>query len=216
MNLEAKITFVKGYIAHPYWPAREKLINVQKESGVNRVRSEEKRGKVLRDYLQSKGMTMEDYEKLGEDANRPFYTGTEAQVMEVGHDKQEIIIPSHQIYGALVQTAFVASSSIRICKPEQVRTVLHVSDVWTGKRKEDGVWDRFVVVKTGTGNKLSNQRALRSNPYLGPFTAPISFTFDEEVLGAAKVKEFVSYTGREIGIGASRKLGWGRFKVEFN
>ena len=31
------------YIAHPYWPEREKLINIQKESGLSRARTAQTR-----------------------------------------------------------------------------------------------------------------------------------------------------------------------------
>ena len=69
-----ELEFPKGYIAHPYWPEREKVINIQKESGTKRARSEEKRIKNLRDYLVQRGLSMEDYEELVRKADRQFYT----------------------------------------------------------------------------------------------------------------------------------------------
>jgi hypothetical protein len=212
MQRAYQITFIKGYIAHPYWPQRERLINIQKESGTKRVRSEEKRVKVLRDYLATKGMSMADYEALEQEADRQFYTAADLDNAD-GHDITEIVIPAHQIYGMAAQACGLASSSIRIARAENLRTVLTVSDIFTGKHKADGVWERFVVVTAGAGNKLSNQRALRSNEFVGPFTATFEVKFSEEVIDPKKVDDFLGFCGREIGVGASRKLGWGRFEI---
>jgi hypothetical protein len=32
--------------------------------------------------------------------------------------------------------------------------------------------------------------------------------------GPSRVRDFIAYAGREVGIGASRKMGWGRFTVQ--
>lgn len=211
----ATLTFTKGYIAHPYWPELERKINIEKESGMRRTRSAEKSTKTLRDYLAAHDMDMRDYEKLAERAERPFYTARDLDDAN-GHDPAEIVIPAHQMYGALAQACSVASSSLRIASVENLRTVLKVGDVFTGKSKADGSWDRFVVVKAGAGQKLSNQRALRSNAYLGPFSATLDLHFSEDVLQRQRVCDFIGFVGREIGVGASRKLGWGRFTVTFD
>jgi hypothetical protein len=212
MQRAYQIKFLKGYIAHPYWPQRERLINIQKESGTKRVRSEEKRVKVLRDYLATKGMSMADYEALEQEADRQFYQARDLDNAD-GHDASEIVIPAHQMYGMAAQACGLASSAIRVARAENLRTVLTVSDIFTGKHKADGVWERFVVVTAGTGNKLSNQRALRSNEFVGPFQTTLTVAFSDEIIAPKKVDDFISFCGREIGVGASRKLGWGRFEI---
>jgi len=220
-----ELTFTKGYIAHPYWPELERLINVQKESGTRRARSEEKRVKALRDYLAAHDMSMEDYEALQKLAERQFYTyGTAPDDFHLLHrvaghaanDADEITIPSHQLYGCLAQAADLASSAIRIARKEQIRTVVHVSNISTGKTRSDGTWERFVQVKSGTGQTLSNQRALRSNQYLGPFVGHGHVAFSEDIVAYRKMTDFIEFAGREIGVGASRKLGWGRFTVKIS
>ena len=215
MQISAPITFAKGYIADPYWPEMEKRINIEKESGMRRTRSGDKAQKALRDYLNAKGLTIDDYEKICERAERPFYTvgDTGAEPGPLG--VSEIVIPAHHLYGTFAQAADMASSSIRIARPEQLRSVLSVQDVFTGKTKGDGVFSRFVVVKAGAGQKLSNQRSLRENDFLGPFSAQLTVEFDEEALRPERVRDFVSFAGREIGVGASRKLGWGRFTTNW-
>src|ERR1700758_3157147 len=115
MQITATLTFPKGYIAHPYWPEQEKIINIQKESGVNRVRSAQKRDKTLKDFLTSRDMSMDDYHKLADLAARPFYTNGNAG---------EIIIPTHQLMSCLVNAAKLASSALRIASAEQIRSVL--------------------------------------------------------------------------------------------
>ena len=56
--------FKRGYIAHPYWPAMAKLVDIQKNSGMNRAKSTANRRKALEEYLRGVGMTLMDYDKL--------------------------------------------------------------------------------------------------------------------------------------------------------
>ena len=202
MVIHLALHFPKGYIAHPFWPAREKLINLQKESGVNRARSLDKREKTLRAYLESKGMTIEEYRLLEIEAARPFYTAPDG----------EIVIPAHQLHGLLGQAAQLAPASVRLAKVEQIRILLEFDDLRTGKHKADGVWERFVPVKSGTGQMLSNQRGLRSDPYLSDVTATGLLRVLHDDL-EKKARQFLAWAGQEIGVGAARKMGWGRFKI---
>lgn len=165
---------------------------------MKRVRSEQKAARALADYLSGHGMTMDDYQALQVLAERPFYTAD---------GTGEIIISEHQVYGVLAQAASLASASVRLARPEQIRTVLQVEDWRTGKTEPDGVWERFVR------NPLTNQRGLRSNPYLSDFDATGELRFSEDILDQDKVRRFIEFCGREVGVGASRKLGWGRYEV---
>lgn len=70
------------------------------------------------------------------------------------------------------------------------------------------------AVTSGSGAKLSNQRGLRVNEYLSNFRGALNLEFSEEAVKPARMRDFVAYVGREIGVGASRKMGWGRFVVE--
>lgn len=202
MLVSIALAFEKGYIAHPYWPAREKLITIQKESGINRARSQEKRDKTLGAYLEAKGLTLDYYRALERDAGRPFYTTEDG----------EIVVPAHQLHGLVGQAAALAPSSVRLAKAEQIRTLLSFEDLRTGRYKHDGTWERFVPVKNGTGQILSNQRSLRVDDYLSSFTATgVLALVNEELL--AKAKLFLAWAGHEIGVGAARKMGWGRFEL---
>jgi len=196
------------------------VINIEKESGTRRARSEANRVRALTEYLTKIGMTVAELEELRRRAERPFYTAGDVEKMSFGasrlngHDPDEIVIPPHQIYGCLAQAADTARSSTRIATREQIRSVIAVTDpIYTGKHHADGTWERFAVVTGGTGAKLSNQRALRRNDYLGPFTASLTVEFDNALVDPGKVTDFLAYAGREVGIGASRKLGWGRFDI---
>lgn len=209
-----ELYFGKGLIEHPYWPERERLINIQKESGTKRARSEERRISVLKDYLAAHDMTLEEYEALEEKADRQFYLWRDvlnASEMN-GHQPDEIVIPAHQLYGCLAQAASLASSALRIAPADQLRTVLRISDLATGKTVKDGTWERFVTVTSGTGAKLSNQRALRSNDYIEEVTAKGTLSFLDSI-DAEKMQRFLEFAGREVGCGASRKMGWGRFDL---
>jgi len=204
MQFNVKAKFPKGYIADPYWPEREKLINIQKESGVNRARSQDKREKALSAYLESKHLTLEHYAELEERANRPFYTNGDG-----------IVIPAHHIYGFLAMACDQAAAAIRLVKAEAVRSILECQDWSTGKTEPDGAWDHFVVVKSAVG-KLSNQRSLRTNLYIEDFTATGQMRLliggEDEKL-AKRLEDLLRWAGRDIGIGACRKMGWGRFDL---
>lgn len=204
MQLTIKVRFEKGYIADPYWPEREELINIQKASGVNRLRGEDRRAKALSDYLAAKHMTMDDYRRLEELAESPFYTQEATE---------EIIVPRHQVHGCFAQGGSQCSSSLRIARAEQIRTILESSDWLTGKSQQDGVWRRFVVVKSGSGKSLTNQRALRANPFIAGFDATGILTFAGDAAQLPRLRDFLVWAGREVGVGASRGMGWGRFTV---
>lgn len=203
-EIAVTLTFDKGYIADPYFPAREQLINLQKISGMNRTKSEEKRQQSLRDYLQRQGMSMEDYQTLQRAAQEPWYRSGEA-----------IIIPSHQLYGCLIEAARNASATLRPCDPDNLRHVLVVSDFATGKHTHDGIFQRLVMPKSGSGQPLSNQRALRENPYIAQFeaTGQLAYFAEDMRSEGATLAEFLAWTGQRIGVGASRKMGYGRFVV---
>ncbi len=207
MLIDVTIHLPKGYIGHPYWPEREKLINIQKLSGCNRARSEDKRQKALRAWLDANGLTLDDYKALEARAARPFYTRA-----DVGGRGDEIVIPAHHLYGMCAQAADLAPASVRLASPEQIRTVMQVSDFGTGKSKADGIWERFAVVKTGTGQTLSNQRGLRADAYIADVTASGQIRLINDEL-EPKARQFLEWAGREVGVGAARKLGWGRFTI---
>jgi hypothetical protein len=204
-TISIALQFDKGFISDPYWPQREQLINLQKLSGMNRAKSEDKRLQSLRDYLQRLGMTMEAYEDLQRQAQEPWYRNGGA----------EIIIPSHQLYGCLIESARNATATLRPCEPDNLRHVLVVSDLATGKTTHDGIFQRLVMPKSGTGQPLSNQRALRENPYIAGFTATGTLAYFPDDLRnqGESLQEFLTWAGQRIGVGASRKMGYGRFTV---
>jgi hypothetical protein len=217
--VQLNIRFTKGYIAHPYWPARERVITITKESGTNRARTEANRIRTLDDYLGNHGMTRAEYDKLVADADRQFYTVADIATMTYGgfpfggHHQDEIVLPPHQIMGCLTQAADLARAANRIVKRDQVRSALAAQPIYTGKNKADGVWERFAVVTAGTGAKLTNQRALRRNEYISDFVGMLELDFEQDQFEAGRVRDFVAFAGREVGLGSSRRLGWGRFTV---
>lgn len=195
--------FLRGYIADPYWPERERLINVQKSSGLNRAKSDAARRKALEEYLRSTGMSVGDYEKLSTLASRPFYTDADGC----------IVIPELHVMSFLVATIDQARAAMRPCDPDQVRSRFVVSQWTTGKRQSDGVWSRFAVVAAGGGQKLSNQRGLRESKYIDNFTATGTIELDENFIKPAILEQAIRWGGQFVGIGASRKMGWGRFEL---
>ena len=207
MQQHAQITlyFPERYIADPYHPEREELINIQKNSGMNRARSEQKREDALKEYLRRNGYTLEQYAELERLARRQFYTAPDGT----------IIISSHQFYGCLIESARNIAASQRPCDPNNLRHVLRVSDFRTEKTQADGTFKRLVMPKSGTGQPLSNQRALRMNDYIEAFESHGTLAFfPEDIRNADELPDFLTYAGQRIGVGASRKMGMGRFLVK--
>jgi hypothetical protein len=204
-----------SYIGHPYWPEMEKLVNIQKESGMNRARSSANRRKALEEYLRGESMTLAQYDELEALANRPFYLD------DTGH----IEVPARHVEGMLVTMCDTARAANRPCPPDMVRTVLRAS-AWRTTVSPDSaqVWERYAVVTSGTGAKLSNQRGLRRNWYIGArppagcapgkeVVATGTMDVNPEMVRPDVLRRALGWAGEWVGIGASRKMGWGRFEV---
>jgi hypothetical protein len=203
MMTEFKITaHLTNYIAAPYWPELEKLINIKKESGVSRARTQETRRRALDSYLKSAGLTHQDYDELERLAARPFYTSA-------GH----IIVPELQVISMIVATCDRIGSRQRPCPADIARTVINASPWHTSKTTADGTWERFAIVSSGTGAKLSNQRALRTDDYIEDAPADGTLTVDTTVVRPDILFKALEWAGTYVGIGASRKMGWGRFTL---
>jgi hypothetical protein len=206
---------LRSYIAHPYWPEMERLINIQKESGMNRARSSANRRKALEQHLKMLDMKLADYDELERLANRPFHAD------ELG----AVVIPKANVDAMLVQTCDTIRAAGRPCPPDQVRTVLRASGWSTNIAEAEALeWRRFAVVSAGTGAKLSNQRGLRVNRYIGgdppgeePPTDKVIATGrldpNPEMVRPDVLRSALVYAGEWVGIGASRKMGWGRFDL---
>jgi hypothetical protein len=210
---------IHSYIGAPYWPETEQVINIVKQSGMSRARSSANARKALEEHLRAIGMTLSEYDRLVELSQRPWYTENGAG--------SRIVIPGDNVAAMLVATCDTLRAAQRPCPPEQVRVALRCStwklNVTAADAKE---WVRFAVVSSGTGAKLSNQRGLRRNWYVGALppndrcepTKPVYATgtieLDDTMVRPEVLENALRYAGDRVGIGSSRKMGWGRFAVE--
>lgn len=203
--IKASLTlrFTGQYVADPYWPEQFQLIEITKQSGMNRSRASQNRRKALEEHLRLKNMTLADFERLEQLAKRPFHMNGEGR----------IIIPADKFLSFLVATCDEARSAQRPCQKEQVRSRFVASDFVTDKTEPDGVWARFATVTAGAGNKLSNQRGLRENAYIAGFDATGTLIFDPQFVDAETLRNALAWGGQFVGIGASRKMGKGRFDL---
>jgi len=200
---------VSSYIAHPYWPETEDLVNILKKSGYNRARSDAGRESALREYLKVIGMSAEEFEDLKARAARQWHRS----------DDGTIIIPRHQFSGALVETLLRMPSRQRpFADAGTLRSLVQISDLRTDRTEADATWRRFVR-PTKDGKPLSNQRSERSNEVINAFTATGVLSFDPSEIDSdadkarQKLDDMLAYCGKYIGLGASRKMGHGRFTV---
>jgi hypothetical protein len=194
-----------SYIGHPYWPEMAQLVDITKQSGMNRARSSANVRKALEEYLQAQGMTLADYERIKAAAELPFYT--------VDGPGTAIIVPELHVTSMLVQTCDTIRSAGRPCPPDQVRSVMRCAPWVTKHTAPDGVWERFAVVSSGTGAKLSNQRGFRTNPYIENAKAAGAIELLPEMVRPEVLQKALTWAGERIGIGACRKMGWGRFRI---
>lgn len=197
------LQFRTPYIGDPYWPEMYRLIEITKLSGMNRARATQNARRALEEHLKTIGMTLADYETLKQRAARPFHTRSTG----------EIIIPADQFLSFLVATCDTARAAQRPCLPNEVRSRFVATDLVTDRTAQDGVWSRFATVSQGAGKKLSNQRGLRENAYIAEFQARGEITFDPQFVRPEIVAQAIRWGGDTVGIGASRKMGKGRFTL---
>lgn len=197
------LDFTTPYVAHPYWPEMYEVIEITKKSGLNRAKSDANRRKALEEYLRANGLTLADFARLEERANRPFHTDAEGQ----------IVIPVDSVMSFLVAANSTARAAFRACDPGQVWSRIAATPLATGRREPDGIWRRFATVNLGTGARASNQRGLRENAYIEGFTATGTLSFDEQLVDPEALRNLIAWGGQFVGIGASRKMGKGRFAL---
>jgi hypothetical protein len=209
--MEVRVTvLMTSYIAHPYWPARNRVIEIEKKSGMNRQKSDDKRQAALKAECERQGYTLAQYEQFKIEAAEPWYRNGD----------RTIIIPRHQLAGAFVQAIGTAPKSLRgPFDKDNFRSQVTVGDFATNRADADGLFCRFAKLEG------SNQRSYQENEFIGraidhgkemtgsPFTANgvIDIPNPKHV---DVVKALLVAVVETIGIGASRKMGFGRGKVK--
>lgn len=214
-RVELTVEFeMETYIAHPYWPETNDVIDIQKKSGMNRVKSDEKREKALKGYLDSIGLTLTDYERLIERSKRQWYRA------DNDDQKSLIVIPRHHVSACLVETSKTAPASVRgKYKPDSLRHHIQISNFDTDRSTKDGVFQRYVKLETSNQRSLQCNELIGINPMTGegkPFVAKGRFFVEPDTMKPQQLealKRFVSHALQETGIGASRKMGCGRGKL---
>lgn len=203
LTYDLDFTFTSPYIAHPYWQEMYQVIEITKKSGLARAKSDANRRKSLEEYLRANGMTLADFERLEALSKRPFHIDSSGQ----------IFIPSDNVMAFLVACNDMARAAFKASPPDQVWTRIRATNFMTGKFAPDGTWTRYATVTLGTGAKASNQRGLRENAYIENFTASGQISFDEETVNPEALRNVIHWGGQFVGIGASRKMGRGRFNL---
>ena len=192
---------MNNYIAHPFWPARNTCIEIEKKSGVNRQKSEEKRIAALKAECARQSYTYEQYLAFREQAAEQWYRNADRM----------IYIPRHQLSGALVQVIGSAPKALRgQFDRDNFRALVQLGDFATDRTKADGKFSRFVKLDS------SNQRSWQENEYVGcyldagePFIAQGTIAVADQK-AADTVKSLLTAAVEMVGVGAARKMGFGR------
>lgn len=190
---------LESYIASPYWPELNDLVNIEKKAGLAFQRTEEKRLACIKGYLEKNGLDMDHYNDLKAKAARRWYR------INPDDDSTEIVIPRHQLSGAMVQTCNVSPSSvIKTSMSANLRTLVRITDFLTGKTTHDEVFRRYVKGET------SNQRRYQEDFVIKNFVAKGVLTFDPEIITTKTVIAMFKYLLENVGVGGCRKMGYGR------
>jgi hypothetical protein len=186
-----------SYIAHPYWPEKELVISIELKSGVNRLKLEDKKRAALKSQCEKEGISIADYHKFVEMAARPWY--------RVDNDDlaSPIIIPRHQLAGCLVETIGRTPKAVHgKYNADSFRHHVQVSDFVTDRTEKDGVFDRYVKLEG------SNKRDHQVNECLRDFVATGTLSVASDAK-SDDLRRLLTYALEEVGVGASRKMGFG-------
>ena len=195
---------MNNYIAHPFWPAKNTCIEIEKKSGVNRQKSEEKRIAALKAECTRQGITYDQYLEFRKQATEQWYRAKD----------RRIYIPRHQMAGALVQTIGTAPKALRgQFDRDNFRALVQIGDFQTDCSNASGTFERFVKLEG------SNQRSWQLNEYIGqyldsgePFDAKGIIAVENDK-ASDTVKALLTAVVETVGIGAARKMGFGRGKI---
>lgn len=200
-----KITLaIKDMVLHPYTDAMYALIEIQKNSGLNRARSDAARSKALSQELTRLGMSLEDYEDLQARAADPFERDAQGRHVH----------PAEKVAAMLVSINDTLPASARFTDRGQERSRVACSDMLLDYSEADvDKWVRYVVVNLGTGQKASNQRAQRVSTVIKEAVGTFTVTLSKDYVNPARLKAAIEAGGLSVGVGASRKMGKGRFTV---
>jgi len=188
---------VASYIGDPFWTEMSELIDIQKKSGMNRARSEDKKEAALKAWLKKENITDAEYKALEALASRPWYR------VDDRDQTSEIVIPRHHVAGMLVQACKSAPAGSKF-KQDELRSRLQVSHFTTGKFQKDSDFVRYVK------SDLTNQRRLHEDEVLENFMAVGTIRFNSSITKEAAVKSLLEHGIVFVGLGAARKMGYGR------
>lgn len=199
LTLRCELKF-ESYIAHPYWPERETVIRIVTDSGMNRQKSDDKRIMALKGELEKRGLSIAQFEEIKRRANRQWYRANDA-------DDGEIIIPRHQLAGCLVQTVGTTPKAVRgKYEKDSFRHEVRLSDFLTGKLAADEVFRRYVRLNPNV------PRSLQENDVIRDFTAAGTVTLAADAK-IEELKRLIGHAVRNTGVGAARKMGFGRAEI---
>jgi hypothetical protein len=187
-----------GYIGLPYWPEKNTLINLAKE--VHPKLADAKKQAALSAALEKRGLTMQDYQNLVVQSERPFYT----------NGSSEIVIPERILQSFINHASMEAPKAIpRVMSKGLTFIGIKVAGghLSTGMHKASGEFSRFVKMAE------TNQRSFSSTPYIAEFTATGRLNVDPEVIEAERLRKLLEWGGKWVGMGSARPQGYGRFSV---
>jgi hypothetical protein len=191
-----------GYIAKPYWPEINSLIDIGKD--VHPKLGAAKKAQATVAACTKRDVSTEEYEAMLVKSQQPFYTVD-------GDRNSEIVIPARVIHSFINNASQVAPKAIAKVESKGltfIGIVVEHGHLMTGMHESDSqVFARFVKMEDSNQRKWSEDRFIRN------FLATGVFLVDDEIITPKNLFTLMEWGGKWIGIGSARPQGFGRFTV---
>lgn len=207
MKAEFRITFgEQGYIALPYWPEIDRIINLKNAAGVHFKHAPAKQRELIETYCKDNGVPIAEFDAWEyKVANDKWY-----------RDKNSnIVVARHQLQGAIVQALHPKQSRMRhrLSKSiprEQVRTLIAIRgdlSISPTKEERDSIYEHYIK------HEKTNQRRLQRDEVITNFSAEGIIEWADVVAKSEDIESLLRWTGENVGVGSARIMGCGRFEL---
>ena len=202
MKYEIRLNLI-SYVANPYWAEQSTLITIGK--AVHPKLGDTKKLQAIEAQCQKMGLTIDDYHRLQGAIKRKWYR------LDNNDPTSPIIIPASNFVASLSHGISIAPGPIKkpIGDKDSLRCFISATDLVSNpaKIKADRLDERWFKNPISNERRLQTDEVLDNTQFVGTIEVADHIKQDE-------LKRFLDYTFRYAGIGAARKMGFGRGTVE--
>lgn len=160
----------------------------------------------LRRVLKENGLKPADYDRMSQ--GQEFYRSATG----------EIVVPARQVLGLLCDAVeFLKQGRERERWIQYVTSLRIMPDpIPTGRTQRDGMFERPVYIRSsGRQGQVTGRFDYTKDPYLADLVLAFTICVPPTSLSGDEVKSLLEGGGYHIGMGGARKVGKGRFSLEW-